>query len=308
MATEKAFLTYEEQVQKLLERGLGIFDVNEAIEILSSENYYRLINGYKELFLDSNHNAEKYRTGSSLPEIFALYKFDEELRFIFLRRFLSIENVIKTSIAYEFSKEHENSGYLNIMNFNYQPKAQQEINKLVNEMSETLQKKARYDDRIRHYQNKYGCVYLWVLINILTLGTVSIFYKNMRPHEQNEVARKFGLRPHILNLYLKAITLARNTCAHNERFFSFRFKTGINPLPEHTRLGIPKTGQEHDQGIHDVFAILLVVKSLLNNPTELYEMKVEINNALYKLQKSLMSISIDQVLFKMGFPDNWQSI
>ena len=47
----KEFKTYEEQLQILRDRGLIIGDVPSAIKVLKRENYYTLINGYKELFI-----------------------------------------------------------------------------------------------------------------------------------------------------------------------------------------------------------------------------------------------------------------
>jgi len=47
----QCFTDYEGQIEILKSRGLIISDHQKAIEILSFENYYRLINGYKDLFL-----------------------------------------------------------------------------------------------------------------------------------------------------------------------------------------------------------------------------------------------------------------
>jgi abortive infection bacteriophage resistance protein len=47
----KCLASYEDQIGILKSRSLTISDHQKAIEILSFENYYRLINGYKDLFL-----------------------------------------------------------------------------------------------------------------------------------------------------------------------------------------------------------------------------------------------------------------
>ena len=47
--------TYEEQLEILKKRNLKILDEKRAKKILSVENYYALINGYKEFFLKSSN-------------------------------------------------------------------------------------------------------------------------------------------------------------------------------------------------------------------------------------------------------------
>ena len=52
---QKVFLTIPEQIVRLRGRGLEIPDERFAAQILEKENYYHLINGYKELFLSLIH-------------------------------------------------------------------------------------------------------------------------------------------------------------------------------------------------------------------------------------------------------------
>ena len=46
----KEFYTYEQQIQKLKEKGLIITDEASAIEFLKLEGYYNVINGYSPNF------------------------------------------------------------------------------------------------------------------------------------------------------------------------------------------------------------------------------------------------------------------
>ena len=76
---EKDFKTIKEQIEILKARGI-IINNERAEEILTENNYYYLINGHKELFVDNSSETEKYKENVSLEEIYALYKFDSELR------------------------------------------------------------------------------------------------------------------------------------------------------------------------------------------------------------------------------------
>ncbi len=79
----KCFLTYEQQIDKLInEKGLLIADREYAENVLKRTSYYSLISGYKDLF--KNPTTKAYRDGARLEDIVALYDFDRMLRELFL--------------------------------------------------------------------------------------------------------------------------------------------------------------------------------------------------------------------------------
>ena len=84
----KVFKSHNSQLRILRSRGLIV--KSSAKKILEAENYYNVINGYQNLFLDRTAASETYKNGAELTEIFALYDIDRELRFIFLKRLLKI--------------------------------------------------------------------------------------------------------------------------------------------------------------------------------------------------------------------------
>lgn len=92
---------------------------------------------------------------------------------------------------------------------------------------------------------------MWVIINLLTMGNASKFFKFMKAMEQNEVARSFSLQPNIVN----TITIARNISTHGKRYCTFRFTAEINLLPEHSSLWIPMVQGKPIQGVKDLFAV-----------------------------------------------------
>jgi abortive infection bacteriophage resistance protein len=304
----KDFKTYDQQIKKLQSRGLNFNDIEEAKKILKFENYYKLINGYNDLFLDPNSQNEKYKDNLHFSEIYSLYKFDEELRFIFFKRILSIENQIKSIIAYEFSKNHDGNSYLSTKNYNSIYKSTFELNKLVKTLTDiitpNIYNKQSLDKRISHYNSKYGFVPLWVLINLITFGNASYFFKFMNPKEQNEVSRSFKVKPNILNNYLKMLTIVRNICAHNERLFSLKFRTQIASSVYKQNF---HTSQSYNNR-NDLFSLLIILKQLVIEPKEFEKMKKEIEEQINILTQNLISIKIDEVLNEMGFPKNWNAL
>ena len=120
---EKTYKTYRQQLAKLRSRGMGIKEGAQgarAMRILEQENYYNVINGYKSLFLEREATDvldEKYKEGTTFNEVYALYCFDREVRTIYLKFLLKLENSLKTVIAHEFSSVYGHDNYLKLSNF-----------------------------------------------------------------------------------------------------------------------------------------------------------------------------------------------
>ena len=118
---EKVFKTLDELVTLLQERGVEIQDSSArdyAKRVLEKHGYYNLINGYNKLFLDIESDTVRYRQGTTMNEINALYQFDRVLRDIFFRYILEVETHIKSLISYYFSESHGHKNYLVYTNFN----------------------------------------------------------------------------------------------------------------------------------------------------------------------------------------------
>lgn len=166
---DKKFCSTNNQLKKLRSRGLLIKNGSRAKRILEKENYYKLINGYKELFIDktNTYDDEKYKQNTDFDEIYQLYLFDRELKSIFMKYILEIENNIKSTIAYDFSKKYGHDNYLKVCNFdtivnkNQKNKTSSEkiaeiidlISHLERELSTQLKKK---DKMISHYISTYN--------------------------------------------------------------------------------------------------------------------------------------------------------
>jgi len=62
------------------------------------------------------------------------------------------------------------------------------------------------------------------------------------------------------------------------------------------------------QGVKDLFAVLLMVKYLLNDAKFFEKMKADIAQSLADLKGKVVCITIDEVMKLMGFPSNWQIV
>ncbi|MBF7097567.1 Abi family protein, partial [Alkalibacter mobilis] len=157
---DKYFKNYQEQIKILQSRGLTVEP--DSIDVLKYENYYNVINGYKDLFLQntSSEDEEIYIEGAEFNEIYALYEFDRNLRFIFLKKLLIIENNMKSVMAYRFSEKYGHDNYIKLSNFNKYKKNKDldEITNVMSSLQRVIYEQCGKNDSLTHYYTNYGYV------------------------------------------------------------------------------------------------------------------------------------------------------
>lgn len=99
---DKPALTFDEQLQRLKERGLVIPSKEKALHLLKSISYYRL-SGYWYPFLKSPKSAHQFKGESTFDAAFDLYCFDRELRKLIMGELEKIEVAIRAQLIYILS-------------------------------------------------------------------------------------------------------------------------------------------------------------------------------------------------------------
>lgn len=317
---------------------------SRVMRILEKENYYNVINGYKDLFLDSSSTppAELYKTGTTFDEVYALYEFDREVRHIYLKYLLKVENSFKTVLAHEFSQLYGHDNYLKLQNFYIGPSPDQKvlqrianINKLniktdiahIQHLSseeniravikligdiqqEIARQMSKHHQVVNHYMSEYGYIPLWVLVNVLTFGKITTFYKLLKPTDKMTVAKKFGIASNELYKYMDMCSLARNKCAHDERFFDIKFRLHLHTksISKLSVLNLPRdTNGSYVSGTNDAYAIAIIFAILLSK-TDTKEFVSAMKSAFKKLKKELHTVSVDDVMKIMGYSSSWTNL
>ena len=235
---DKPFRTVDQQIEILRSRNMGFGDIDDAKRFLLRENYYAVINGYKDLFLQkkvSPGDEDHYRDGTMFEEIQAIYLFDGALRDLCFKYILAAENHLKTALVYAFCElRGGGDSYLDPANYcasrDYKPKGRytRDLIRLLSTLQAVNDNKMG-KDYIRHYRDQHGCVPLWVASRCLTFGNMSAFYNLQRNDVQNATCRYISDSCEIANITNKQLkdvyrTLVpfRNTCAHGERLYCAR--------------------------------------------------------------------------------------
>lgn len=315
MISAKPFKTVDEQINILKSRKMSFPHVKFARKVLSFENYYYVVNGYKDPFINSTVPDDAYKPGVTFDELVALYSFDRKLREFLLIELLRIEHAVKAQIIITFSKYHgqDHNSYLCPASFNTSgSKNLQRANQLISDLTQLIQEKHHKHGAIRHYLNKYGFVPLWVLSKVMTFGKLNSFYACMLAKEKEEVANSFSLSAADFKSMIDFIADLRNKCAHGERIYChIKDQRAPRPIPDtpfHKTLTIPRNRKGYKYGKCDILALLIAMKYFLH-PDRFDKLIYHIDYALNeKLKKRLRSISCSDIQKIMGLLGNWQNI
>ena len=309
----KPFKTVEEQIEILKSRGLIIKDEERALSFLKNNNYYELINGYKDFFIDKNKTEEEkkdvYRNDIAFEDIVSLYEFDFETRAIILKGILKIENIIKTKLAYYFSEKYNQEyNYLNIHNYNDKIKSVKIIADISNIIKINMVSSKSEDMRniLEYYLEKHQNVPLWVLIKKFTFGKLSKFYSALIEEIQfkicddieefylKEYNKSISINNKTLSQMLEFINIVRNICAHNEKLYNIRYKKIKNVSYSHIKRDC--------QG--KLFDVIIILKIFLSKKEFEENIKL-LDENMEKLKLANSSKMYGNLLNQMGMQFRW---
>ena len=212
----KGHLPLEDQAQRLLERGL-IADKKELVRRLSAVSYYRL-SGY--LFPFREAGSDNFRAGTELRVVWDRYCFDRRLRVLLLDAIERVEVAVRTQLIYHFSRTHGAFGHTNESNFP-RLKVSEYIEWRTSLIEETQRSKEAFKD---HFFRKYGESHqnlpIWMVSELMSMGSMLTFYRGVGKEIQDQVAGHFGMPDEQLLGWLRGLYAARNICAHHARMWN----------------------------------------------------------------------------------------
>lgn len=303
----KEFKTLEEQIDILRYKGLVINDVDKTKELLLRENYF-FLSGYRHLFMTS-HREDRFRKGTTFEELYALFQFDRNLRNILFKNLLIVENNLKSIFSYKLSKKYgiKEKEYLKPTNFSQDIKKIRQVNDVLNKIKRQIKTNGRQHSATLHYLSNYGYVPLWILVKLLSFGMINEFYSILKPEDKLSISEYYNLDVETLGLYIGLLANYRNLCAHEDIVFEHRTQKEIPDTKYHWELKIPLTNDEYIYGKNDIFAVIIMLKYMLNVDDFRAFIK-EIDYELCLLDGKINVLEQDKILDRMGFPYNWKDI
>ena len=111
----KEFKTVDELIELMRSRAIQVG--GDAASAIRRESYYAIVNGYKGPFIDRaamrSTSDDAYLEGTTFDQIYALFKFDRDLRCLTFEYLIRAEAVMKNTVAYAFCERFpEHDAYL----------------------------------------------------------------------------------------------------------------------------------------------------------------------------------------------------
>ena len=303
----KTFKTIDEQIDILKSKGLEIDDIDYAKDVLLRENYF-FLSGYRHLFLRSPKDR-MFLPGTNFKELYSMFNFDRQIRNIFFKNILIVENNAKSIFSYQLSRKYgiKEKDYLNPHNFDRSGDKARQVNDLLKKIKRQIRVNGGQHSATLHYISNYGYVPFWVVVKVLSFGLISELFTIMKYEDQREIAQVYGIDVDDLLIYLPILANYRNLCAHEDIMYDHRTQRTIEDTQYHTHLSISKTDGEFIYGKDDLFALVIILKQLLREE----DFTLLINELSYELdilEGKLHTIELDKVLDRMGFPHNFKEI
>lgn len=287
----KEYMSNVQLIDYLISKKVNVINKEEAIKKIEKYTYYSIVNSYKFNFKDSKNN---YLPNVSFDEIYALFEFDKNLKYIILKYTIEIETIIKSLMANQISKNYGLVNYLTIDNLDTKSPVETK-EKLINKINEEINHNYNIYSAITHYKDKYGYIPPFVLMKILTFGVTSRYYGLLKQKDRQEIAKYFKISDKLLKQILKNLTSIRNIAAHSDRLFCFRDKYTLS-------FKIIDKNYTVKDNTTNIYMMIKALKLVLTN--DLYnEMIKRINNEIKILDSKLSSISINDILKIMGYPN-----
>lgn len=303
----KVFKNLDEQIEILKDKGLIINDIEYAKGILLRENYF-FIMGYRHIFL-KHDTTRKFKDGTTFEELYSLFVFDRMFRNIIFKNILIVENNYKSIFSYTLSKNYgyKEKNYLDSKNFDNDKLKQRQINDLVRKVKRQFRVNGKNHGATSHYMENYGYIPLWIGIKVISFGLMSEMFSILKMEDKVQIASVYNITPEEMEIYLPILANYRNLCAHEDIVFDHFTQRMIPDNLYHNLLNIDKTNGEYVYGKNDIFALIIILKRLLTN-VDFKMMMNEINYEFDKLCGKIKTISIDDVIDRMGFPPNYRDI
>lgn len=303
----KEFKTLDEQVGIMQSRGLVIDDVEGAKALLLRENYF-FINGYRHIFMKNNKNHD-FIPGTTLEELYAVFQFDRNFRNILFKNLLIVENNLKSIMAYNLSKKYgiREKDYLRASNFSQDSKKLRQVNDALNKIKRQIKLNGRQHSATLHYLSNYGYVPLWILVKLLTFGMINELYSILKSEDKLAIAEYYNLDVETMETYIALLSNYRNLCAHEDIVYEHRTQKEISTTKYHRELNIPMTDEEYVYGKNDIFAVIIMLKCMLNKD-DFSSLINEIDYDLNVLDGKVNIVPQEKILDRMGFPSNWKDI
>lgn len=260
-----------------------VSDEPVAVNVLRRVNYYRL-SGYMLSF----KVGDVFKEGTTFEQVFGVYEFDQKLRNLMAGLLERIEIPARTCISYHLAHTYGALCYEESDLFQYPDRHSSFLGSLNKSIDDA---RRGHELFVEHHDVKYaGKLPIWSVVELMSFGTLSLFYANLKPADRKFISGGyFGVPPLYLRSWLRALSHVRNVCAHHSRIYNKRL--AITPelyQDDKNRLGNSR-----------IFAVIFVSAILCPDSSDWSSFETSLE-ALIDEYSHLIELE------RIGFPPDWR--
>jgi Abortive infection bacteriophage resistance protein len=176
MKYNKTPLTFDQQIDLLISRGLVVKDRKSLLIHLNNVSYYRL-SAYWYSFRQDN---DMLKPGTTFEVIWRRYTLDRQMRLLVMDAIERVEIAVRTQLTNMFTLKYGPFGHLNPANL---PRIDHDRwNDLIRKIrDEAVHSQERF---VEHYNQKYAeeiDLPLWMAVELMTFGMLFTFFGARSP-------------------------------------------------------------------------------------------------------------------------------
>lgn len=213
------YLSIDDRIALLRERGLIIDDVKQAEHFLETVDYYRMIR-YVSVF---QAEQDCFRSGITFQDITNVYDFDKHLRKTLFDVVDTIEVSVRAQVIKTIGEEFGAFGYLDASHFSNKRGHRQFLIYLKDKLEQRIAEEV-IDDKRRRRLNE---VPIWQAIELCTFNMLMNLYMLLTPKMQDKIALNYGCKQVEFLSWVNAFVVLRNITAHHGRLFDRRFENAV---------------------------------------------------------------------------------
>lgn len=262
----KKFLSFEEQVQQLLDRGLQIEDTQKCQSFLASTNYYRFSGYFRYWQQDPLRGDNSFISGSDFDVIHSVYETEQAFSAECIRALKLAEILLRTQFAHHYANLIYPHGTLLLgEGFTQVPPRKTPPEDLI--LEDIKRTKEVF---IRHYRaqttngdpiSAYHNLPVWVAVEALSFGTLSRCIEHSASSGVlDAIAQHIGVAKAPLPNQIKSFVYLRNRCAHYSRLWNHSV---LDAPPINPNIARRAKREYGNFGNRSIFCILIALDTVL---------------------------------------------
>lgn len=264
----KRWLSYDEQVDLLRERGMTIDDPAAAAAFLSRVNYYRLSGYFRHWQVDPKHGDNQFLQGTSFDVVRGVYEAEEQLLAVCDDLLHPLEVALRTRFAHAYGRSVGVSGAFATGQGFTRPRSPSSL-PVEEYVLDNLQRSkeafvAHYRDDIREGRRflpeAYSRMPIWVAVEAFSFTTLSrLIAASDGSGVLDDVAESLGTSRRLLPGQVRSFVYLRNRIAHCAQLWNHSVLDVPGLQPKRVR---QVKQRNRNFGDHSVYKICIALDDL----------------------------------------------